>query len=143
MKYSIFAVVMAGCLSVGAMGSAKADDACLAAGRLTQAVGSVMVDRGNGFVPGVIGTSLRGGDKIAVRGQGRAVVDFGDDRTLMVPASTTETIRVPGCGMLQTNASGISPTVGTFGMLAIAGATAAAISTTDSKSGTVFFPVSP
>ncbi|WP_428029113.1 hypothetical protein [Ancylobacter sp.] len=143
MKKLVFSAVLAGTLSIGALGSAYADDGCQTAGTLTQAVGSVMVDKGKGFTPGVVGASLRVGDKIAVRGPGSAVVDFGNERTLMVPASTTETIRVPGCGLIQTQAP-LDPTLGVLGMLAGTGAVAAIISASDGKSGTtIFFPVSP
>lgn len=144
MRQFVVPAVLAGILSVSALSTAQAQDACQTGGTLTQAVGSVMVDKGRGFVPGVIGTSLKGGDRISVRGPGSATVDFGSNRTLMVPASTTEVIRVPGCGLLQTNAGSVNPALGIAGMLAGGGALAAIISTTtDEKRRTVFFPVSP
>lgn len=142
MKRSVISMVVIGGLSFGAIGSAAAD-VCATTGRLTVATGSVLVDRGSGFVPGVIGASLKGGDKIAVRGQGNAVVDFGNNRTLTIPGSTTEVVRVPGCGLIQTNSGSIGPTAGIFGTLALTGGIAAAISTTEGKSGVIVFPVSP
>lgn len=130
-------------LSFGAAGSAAAQDACQTAGRLASAVGSVMIDKGNGFTPGVIGTSLKTGDKVSVRGQGNAVVDFGDNRTVTVPSSTTETLRAPGCGFGVTNSGG-NPALGIGGMLAATGGVAAAISSIDNGgSSVIIIPVSP
>ncbi|TCK31135.1 hypothetical protein EV667_1240 [Ancylobacter aquaticus] len=102
-----------------------------------------MVDRGNGFAPGVIGTSLKTGDTVSVRGQGNAVVDFGNDRTVTIPSSTTEMLRAPGCGFGVTNSGGINPALGIAGMLAAGGGLAAIISASDGKSGSFILPVSP
>jgi hypothetical protein len=130
-------------LSFGAAGAAAAQDACQTAGRLASAAGSVMIDKGNGFTPGVIGTSLKTGDKVSVRGQGNAVVDFGDNRTVTIPSSTTETLRAPGCGFGVTNSGG-NPGLAIGGMLAGAGGLAAALSTIDSSgSSVIIIPVSP
>lgn len=144
MKRSFLTMAVLGTVSIGTIGSAAAD-ICLTTGTLTQAVGTVMVDKGAGYTPGVIGTSLKNGDKITVQGPGSAVVDFGNDRTLTVPASTTETLRAPGCGafaMSSPSAIG-GPAVGIFGSLALGGAVAAAISASDGNSGVQFFPISP
>lgn len=130
-------------LSFGAAGTAAAQDACQTAGRLASAAGSVMIDKGNGFTPGVIGTSLKTGDKVSVRGQGNAVVDFGDNRTITIPSSTTETLRAPGCGFGVTNSGG-NPGLAVGGMLAAGGGLAAALSTLDSSgSSVIIIPVSP
>ncbi|WP_018964076.1 hypothetical protein [Ancylobacter sp. FA202] len=138
-----FSVVIVGVLSLGAFETAMADDACQTSGRLAQTVGTVMVDKGNGFAPGVVGTSLVSGNRISVLGQGQAVVDFGNQKTLTVPGSTTEIVQVPGCGFDLTNSGGMNPAVGIVGTLAVGAGLSAAISASDGKSGTVIFPVSP
>lgn len=145
MKRTFLMVAALGAVSIGAVGSASAD-VCLTQGTLAQAVGTVLVDKGAGYAPGVIGTSLKNGDKITVQGPGTAVVDFGNDRTLTVPASTTETLRAPGCGGFASNNNSTligGPAVGVFGSLALGGAVAAAISASDGNSGVQFFPISP
>ena len=130
-------------LSYGGAGAAADQDECQTAGRRASAAGSVMIDKGNGFTPGVIGTSLKTGDKVSVRGQGNAVVDFGDNRTVTIPSSTTETLRAPGCGFGVTNSGG-NPGLAIGGMLAGAGGLAAALSTIDSSgSSVIIIPVSP
>ncbi|WP_371345142.1 hypothetical protein [Ancylobacter sp. IITR112] len=131
-------------LSFGVAGNAAAQDGCQTSGRLASAAGSVMVDKGNGFVPGVVGTALKTGDKVSVRGQGNAVVDFGNNRTVTVPSSTTETLRAPGCGLDLTNSGSANPALGIAATLAVGGGLAAAISAADSSSGTtIITPVSP
>lgn len=143
MMRNIFSMVVAGALSLGAVGSAAAQDACQTGGRLTQAVGSVMVDKGTGFAPGVLGTSLVSGDKVSVLGQGKAVVDFGSDRTLTVASSTTEIVNVPGCGFGLTNSGTVNPALAIAGTLAVGAGLSAAISAADNTNGTIIIPVSP
>ena len=138
MKRCVAYVSVAGLVSLGMIGSAAAD-ACQTTGTLAEAVGTVLVDKGQGFAPGVVGASLKGGDKVAVQGPGSAVVDFGNQRTVTVPSSTTETLRVPGCGLALDNSTGL-----VIGTVAVVGGIAAAIalSNNDSKNG-IIFPVSP
>lgn len=138
MKRSTVSMVAGVVLSLGAAGTAAAD-VCETAGTLTEVVGSVMVDKGQGFAPGAVGMSLKGGDKVSVQGPGSAVVDFGSQRTVTVPGSTTETLRVPGCGLV------IDSTTGAIvGVVAVGGGIAAAIALSDSSSSSIpFFPVSP
>jgi len=138
MKRFVAYASVAGLLSLGMIGSAAAD-ACQTTGTLAEAVGTVLVDKGQGFAPGVVGASLKGGDKVAVQGPGSAVVDFGNERTVTVPSSTTETLRVPGCGVVLDSSTGL-----VIGTVAVGGGIAAAIalSNNDSKNG-IIFPVSP
>lgn len=144
MMRTMFVMLAAGALSLGAVASATAQDSCQTAGRLATAVGNVMVDKGSGFAPGVLGTSLVSGDKVSVLGQGQAVVDFGNDRKLTVASSTTEIVQVPACGFGMTDSGGINPAVGIAGTLAVGVGLSAAISAADSSSGTVIIvPVSP
>lgn len=138
MKRSFVFLAVAGVFSFGAVGSAAAD-ACQDGGTLTEIVGTVMIDKGQGFVPGAVGASLKGGDKVSVQGPGSAVVDFGSERTVTIPGSTTETLRVPGCGLVMDSTTGLI-----LGTVAVGGGVAAAIAASDSGGGTtVIFPVSP
>lgn len=138
MKRFVACTAVAGFVSLGMIGSAAAD-ACQTTGTLAEAVGTVLVDRGQGFASAAVGASLKGGDKVAVQGPGRAVVDFGNERTLTVPSSTTETLRVPGCGLAIDASTGL-----VVGTVAVGGGIAAAIALSDNGSDTrIIFPVSP
>lgn len=138
MKSSVWVGVIAGVASLAALGSAAADE-CQTAGTLTEIVGTVVVDKGEGFAPAVVGTSLKNGDKVAVQGSGSAVVDFGKERTVTVPGSTTETLRAPGCGVVLDETGAVI-----VGTVAIGGGIAAALAASDGSSNrTPFFPVSP
>lgn len=141
MKRPLLSMAVLCAAAIGAIGSARADtnDACNVAGTLKEVVGSVAMDRGAGFTPAVIGASLKTGDKVAVQGPGSAVIDFGDGKTITVPGSTTEVLRVPGCGF----ASGYDPTVVILGTAVVGGGIAAAIALSDSGSSAPFFPISP
>ncbi|UOK72791.1 hypothetical protein [Ancylobacter polymorphus] len=138
MKRCVAYVSVAGLVSLGMIGSAAAD-ACQTTGTLAEAVGTVLVDKGQGFAPGVVGASLKSGDKVAVQGPGSAVIDFGNERTVTVPSSTTETLRVPGCGLALDDSTGL-----VIGTVAVGGGIAAAIALSNegSKNG-IIFPVSP
>ncbi|WP_371347720.1 hypothetical protein [Ancylobacter sp. IITR112] len=129
---------VAGLACLGLAGPAAAD-ACQTTGTLASAAGTVLVDRGQGFTPGTVGISLKGGDKVAVQGPGSAVVDFGNDRTVTVPSSTTETLRVPGCGLAVDPSTGM-----VVGAVAVGGGIAAAIALSDNGGNNgLIFPVSP
>lgn len=138
MKRSVAYAVVVGFSFLGMAGSAMAD-ACQATGTLTEAVGTVLVDSGQGFTNASVGASLKGGDKVSVQGAGSAVVDFGSARTVMVPGSTTTTLQVPGCGLAVDSSTGL-----VIGAVAVGGGVAAAIALSDNGSGNGFiFPVSP
>ena len=138
MKSSVWIGVLTGIASLAALGSAVADE-CQTAGALTQVVGTVVVDKGQGFAPAVVGASLQNGDKVAVQGSGSAVVDFGKERTVTVPGSTTATLRAPGCGVVLDETRAVI-----VGTVAIGVGIAAAIAASDGGSNrTPFFPVSP
>ncbi|WP_428031366.1 hypothetical protein [Ancylobacter sp.] len=138
MNRSVLFAAAAAFFSVGTAGAALAD-ACQTTGTLTELVGTVMIDKGQGFAPGFVGAALKGGDKVAVQGPGSAVVDFGTNRTVTIPGSTTETLRVPGCGLVIDTTTGMI-----IGTVAVGGGIAAAIALSDSGSNkTIFFPVSP
>ncbi|MDQ0348994.1 hypothetical protein J2S76_003428 [Ancylobacter vacuolatus] len=123
---------------LGMAGSAVAD-VCQTTGTLTEAVGTVLVDSGQGFANASVGASLKGGDVVSVHGAGSAVVDFGSDRTVMVPGSTTTALQVPGCGLAMDSSTGLA-----IGAVAIGGGIAAAVALSDNGSGNGFiFPVSP
>lgn len=102
-------ILTAGAVSLAAMGSAAALEGCPTTGHLASASGLVIVDTGEGFQRGVIGTSLKTGDQIVVHGEGNAIVDFGNDRTMTVASSTIETVRVPDCGQQALDSSGLKP----------------------------------
>lgn len=102
-------ILTAGAVSLAAMGSAAALEGCPTTGHLASASGLVIVDTGEGFQRGVIGTSLKTGDQIVVHGEGNAIVDFGNDRTMTVASSTIETVRVPDCGQQALDSSGMKP----------------------------------
>nr|WP_281493581.1 hypothetical protein [Ancylobacter koreensis] len=132
-------VATCGLVMLGFAGAARAD-VCQTAGTLTEVAGTVVVDKGNGFVPGTVGTSLKSGDKVAVQGSGSAVVDFGSDRTVTVPGSTTETLKIPGCGLTLTE----DPTGLIVTTTVIAGGITAAVLVSDSDDKKVpFIPISP
>ncbi|TCK16732.1 hypothetical protein EV667_4325 [Ancylobacter aquaticus] len=138
MKRLLRVVAIVGFASIVALGSAVADE-CQTAGTLTEVVGTVFVDKGQGFTPGVVGASLKNGDKVAVQGSGSAVVDFGNERMVTVPGSTTETLRAPGCGFVLDETGAVI-----VGAVAVGGGIAAAIAVSDSSSNRIpFFPVSP
>ena len=138
MKRSLAYATVAGFAFFGMAGSAAAD-VCQTTGTLTEAVGTVLVDKGQGFMNANIGASLRGGDKVSVQGPGSALVDFGSDRTIMVPGSTTTTLQTPGCGVAVDSSTGL-----VIGAVAVGGGVAAAIALSDNGSGNAFFfPVSP
>ena len=138
MKSSVWIGVLTGIASLATLGSAMADE-CQMAGTLTQVVGTVVVDKGQGFAPGVVGTSLKNGDKVAVQGSGSAVVDFGNQRTVTVPGSTAEMLRAPGCGFVLDETGAVI-----VGTVAVGGGIAAAIAASDGSSNRIpFFPVSP
>ncbi|WP_018387863.1 hypothetical protein [Ancylobacter sp. FA202] len=138
MKRSVAYAVVVGFSFLGMAGAALAD-ACQTTGTLTEAVGTVLVDRGQGFATASVGTSLKGGDMVSVQGTGSAVVDFGTDRTVMVPGSTTTTLQVPGCGLAVDSNTGL-----VIGAVAVGGGVAAAVALSDNGSGNGFiFPVSP
>ncbi|ADH90962.1 conserved hypothetical protein [Ancylobacter novellus DSM 506] len=77
-------------------GAANAQGACSASGVLSSVQGTVLVNRGAGFVPAAPGSSIPGGTQVSVQGAGRAVVDFSGNM-VTVPASTTVAVRPPGC----------------------------------------------
>lgn len=139
MKRSVlFAAAMAA-FSLDVAGAASAQT-CQTTGTLTEIVGTVMVDKGQGFVPGFVGASLDGGDKVAVQGPGSAVIDFGSDRTVTVPGSTTEIVRAPGCGLVMDSTTGL-----VVATVVIGGGIGAAIALSNDSGDnrTVFLPVSP
>lgn len=138
MNRSVAYAVVVGFSFLGMAGSAVAD-ACQATGTLTEAVGTVLVDRGQGFANASVGASLKGGDMVSVQGAGSAVVDFGSNRSVMVPGSTTETLRVPGCDVAIDSNTGL-----VIGAVAVGGGVAAAVALSDNGNGNGFiFPVSP
>lgn len=146
MMRTVFSLAAAAAVSFGFVGGAAAQGDCQTTGQLASAVGSVMVDKGNGFAPGVIGTSLKTGDKVSVRGQGNAVVDFGDNRTVTIPSSTTETLRAPGCGFGLTNSGGMDPALGIAATIGAGIGLSAIVSSVDGSSnrtGGATVPVSP
>ncbi len=144
-------MLAAGVLSLAAMGGASAatQSSCNApkshsVGKLGAITGTVMIDRGNGFVVAKTGDALKAGDKISVIGEGTAVFSYytGGTAPLTVASSSTKTV----CAKDTTAAivPTTDPTLAIAGTLAAGAGAAALISTADGKSGTtVFFPVSP
>lgn len=134
---SVAVVLCAGVL--GFAGSAAAQGACQTSGTLTQAVGNVVVDQGAGFKPASVGASLRSGDMVAVRGPGNAVVDFGSQRIVTVPGSSTQVLQPPGCAPVPNNtAQVVVPT------LILIGGVWTAVEISDNNNKKIpFIPISP
>lgn len=139
MYRSVLAMSVIGAGFVGFIGSAAAQGACQTSGTVTQVVGNVLVDQGAGFRTASVGTSVGSGDRISVRGPGRAVVNFGSQQTISVPGSTTQVLRPPGCGLINPNnaAKIIVPSA------IIAGGTFAAVEISDSEKKLPYRPISP
>jgi hypothetical protein len=101
-------------IAAGSAGVANAQGACSASGVLTSAQGTVLVNRGAGFVRATPGSSIPGGTQVSVQGPGSAVVDFGGN-PVTVPASTTVAVRPPGCGTAGLNAGQVFVTTAIVG----------------------------
>lgn len=91
---AILAAVTAFCAS---MTGASAQGACPTSAVLANVQGNVLINSGGGFAPARAGSAVRAGDQISVRGAGSATVDFGAGRIVNVSASSTQTVRAPGC----------------------------------------------
>jgi hypothetical protein len=130
-------MALVGVVAVGGASIASAQVACSTSGVLVAAQGTVLLDRGAGFAPASVGTSVQAGNRISVQGAGNAMVDFGGARTVTVSSSSTQTL--PGCGLFQDANTG-AVVVGT---VVVAGGIGAAIALSNDDSSTPFFPISP
>ena len=101
-------------IAAGNVGVANAQGACSASGVLTSAQGTVLVNRGAGFVRGMPGSSIPGGTQVSVQGPGSAVIDFSGS-VVTVPASTTVAVRPPGCGTAGINGGQVFVTTAIVG----------------------------
>ncbi|QFR33444.1 hypothetical protein [Ancylobacter sp. TS-1] len=137
MKRTASAVVVLCAGILGFAGSAAAQGTCGTSGTLTQVVGNVVVDQGAGFKSASVGSSLKAGDKVAVRGPGNAVVDFGSQRLVTVTGSTTRVIQAPGCAFVPNDVAKIVvPT------MILVGGVWTAVEISDNKKNR-FIPISP
>lgn len=121
--------------------TASAQGTCPATAVLASVQGNVLVNSGSGFTPGRVGSVIRAGDQVSVRGSGNAVVDFGGGRIVSVPASSTQAVRAPGCG--ATIAQPADPTAMIVGGIAGAAAIGGGIALSNNGGGNDLPPIRP
>jgi hypothetical protein len=109
-------------LLAASTGLAAAENAVPADARLTNVQGTVLVDRGTGFVRVLGDAGLRLGDRVMVTDGGGAFLDFGENCAFPLEAPSMTTVTQHACSVsTQSGGSGTALVVAGVGVVGVGG----------------------